>query len=57
MADVAALQAAVDHADAEARRHKHQARAHRKAAQHAAAQREKLKSELSKLGIGLVSAG
>lgn len=49
------LKAALDAAEADARRHKRAAKQHRMAAQEAAARREQLKTQLAEMGIALVS--
>ena len=50
----ASIERAWEDAAAEARIHKAQARAHREAAQRAAARRDKLRKDLAAFGLGLV---
>ena len=56
MSQRASLKRALKDAAAEARTHKAQARAHREAAQQAAARRDKFRKELAAFGLGLVEA-
>lgn len=56
MNERASIERALRDAAAEARTHKAQARAHRVAAQQAAARRDKLRKELAAFGLGLVEA-
>lgn len=56
MPTAATLKAALATAEADARRHKREAKRHREAAQDAAARREQLKLQLAAMGIALVSA-
>ena len=56
MSDRASIERALKDAVEEARIHKAQARAHREAAQQAAARRDKLRKELAAFGLGLLEA-